>query len=407
MFYKKDTICGLDIGSSFIRAIIAKGVKDGEVEVIGFVELPSAGIRNGMIVDINEASSVIKEIVKKIEEETDEDFNDVYISISGPHIAAKVTKGVAMVSKADGEISLEDVSRALENASAVSINQNRQILHVIPQEFVVDNERNILDPVGMYGLKLEVNALIIEVFTPFLRNLRKAVNLVGLNIAGIIASGLCSSLAVSSKRERELGLLVLDIGSGSSNLIIHEEDKVLHVNNIPLNAGHITKDLAIGLQKSIDIAERLKINCGDCLTDNVDKKETIDLSKIFENENGIIRRREIAEIIEARVRELFEAVAKDLKKVGRQKLLPAGVVLVGGGAKLNSLVDLAKEVLGMPARIGFPRSVNLSELNDPIYANLTGIIYWALETENIIANAGKESPFFNKIIKWFRTTFLP
>ncbi len=406
MFHKSNTICGLDIGTSFVRAIIGKVDKNNEIQVVGFAEAPSRGVRRGMVIDIQDTATAIKSAVNEAENMADEDFNNAYTIISGPNIFVKPSRGTVIVSKTDGEISKDDINRVLQNARVVSVTPNREIIYVIPQDFLVDSEKNIIDPVGMYGLKLEVNALVIEVFTPFIKNLTKAVNLAGVNIGELVVDSLCGSLSALSKQERNLGVLLLDIGSGTSDFVVYEEEKVIHLNTLPLSSAHITNDLALGLKKDINIAEQLKINYGNCCLENVSKRDLVDLSKIFEGESGTVSKKEITEIVEARVRELFSHLNKELKRINKQRLLPAGAVLVGNGSKLPGLVEIAKEELNMPARLGLPLAVNLHELKDPAYASIVGILHWVAETNNIFENTSNTNSLSSKFVNWFKK-FLP
>lgn len=412
---KENIICGLDIGTSNIKAVVAQ-VKFGQnkPQILGTGLSSSLGMRKGVVVDVGEVVKNIKQSVEEAERTSGLPFEHAYVNIGGNHISCRSSKGVIAVSRADGEISEEDILRAVQAAEAIAIPQNREILHTIVRYFTVDGEEFIKDPVGMSGVRLEANVLIIEGSTPFIKNLTKCLNEADIEIDGLVLSNLAASRAVLSKRQKELGVLVLDLGGGTTNLTVFEEGDTIHTGVLPVGSGHITNDLAIGLRISIDLAEKLKLGYGSALADEIDKKEVINLSKLDEGEEGIVSRRYLSEIIQSRLNEIFDLVNKELKKIDRQGLLPAGLVMVGGGAKLPGLVDLAKDRLGLPAQIGSPINIDgvIDRVDDPFFATAVGLILWGMDEEEKGGDKKTFIPFLKtgnpltKIFRWLKT-FLP
>ncbi len=412
---KGNITTGLDIGTSNTRVVVAS-YKEGEEKpkIIGVGEAPSSGMRKGVVVDIDEVTESIKKAVEQASLSSGFPIDHIYLSIGGNHISVRENKGLVAVSRADQEVSEEDISRVIDSASAISLPPNREIIHVIPKTFKLDNEEDIQDPLGMTGARLEVDTIIIDGLAPHIKNLTKCVSGLGIKIDGLALNVLAASQSVLSKRQKELGVLVLDLGGGTASMVVYEEGKLLHAHILPVGSSHITNDIAIGLRTTIDLAERVKLQYGVALPSEIKKKETINLSELDENEEGEIDRREVAKIIEARVCEIFDLVNRELKKIGKQKLLPAGVILVGGGSLLPNIVDLAKQELGLPAEIGIPSEVEgiMEGIDDPAFATATGLVLWGLKMrkginqKSILSEISSASTTINKIKGWFRA-FLP
>lgn len=415
---KDNTIVGLDVGTSKVRVVIAslKGKEEQKPRIIGVGESNSLGMRKGVVVDIEEMTKTIKRAVDQAERSSGTSIEKAYVSVGGSHIKAKTSKGIAAVSRADEEVSEEDVLRAINSASAVSLDPNQEVIHVIPREFNIDGQEGIQDPRGMTGVRLEVDTLIIEGLTPYIKNLRKCLASAGIEIESLIMNVIAASEAVLTRKDKELGVLALDFGGGTVGMTVYEERKLIHVHILPVGSAHITNDLAIGLRTSVETAEKVKLAYGSCLTDEISKKETIDLSKIDEKEEGIANRREISRIIEARIDEIFGLVNRELKKIDRERLLPAGAVLVGGGSKIPGIIDLAREKLKLPVQLGYPQGIDglVDKVDDPAFATVIGLIFWALEMQS----DKDEGRFFlfgktptthgaaSRIKRWFRN-FIP
>lgn len=411
---REATIVGLDLGSNMIRIAVGEpGAEGGKPSIIGVGEAPSNGIRRGSIVDVEDAVSSISQALEKAERMTGIPIEHAYVAIGGSNIVTHMTKGVVAVSRADGEISHDDVARAIEAAQASIGPRNQEILHIIPRHFSVDNQTKIKDPVGMNGIRLEVAAHIIEGSQTHISNLTKVIFRTGVDIDDFVLAPLAASTSVLTKRQKELGVVLVDLGGGTTDVAVFEEGELLHTNILPIGASHITNDLAIGLKTSVDVAEKVKLEFGYAVPSEIDKKEEIDLSKLNEQEEQVISRREVAEIIRARMEEIFELVQKELKKVKRDGKLPGGVVLTGGGAKMAGVVDVAKETLGLPAQVGFPKDYAsaIEKIDDPAFATSVGLVAWGADTETRVGKTGFKGfssvkDTVKNMQKWFKS-FLP
>ena len=412
---KETVIVGLDVGTCFIRTVVAKMRGDQlKPQIIGVGQAPSFGLRKGVVVDIEEAVKNITQSVQEAERSSGLSIERVTVGISGNHITSRPSKGVVAVSRADSEVSKEDVERAINAASAISLSQNRQIFHVLPRSYSVDDQAGIREPEGMNGVRLEVDTLIVEGATPFIKNLHKCVDEAGLEMEEMVLASLAASRAALSKRQKELGVLALDFGGGTAGLTVFEEGDIIHSCVLPIGSSHITNDIAIGLRSGIDLAEKVKLEYGSAIAGEIGKRDMIDLSKLGLDEKGVIPRAIVAEIIEARLSEVLDLVNKELKKVDRQGLLPAGVVILGGGAKMPDLVDLTKASLKLPVQVGFPLELEgvVEEVDDPSFATAVGLVLWSMDKRNKPGGRGIPLPEFSvsstvgKVRNWLRG-FLP
>jgi cell division protein FtsA len=413
---KEQIFVGLDVGSSVIRVVVGKQESElGAPSIIGVGEAPSQGIRRGVIVDIDEAVSSISEALEKAERMTGLTLDHAVVSVGGAQITSQESHGVVAVARADGEITENDVVRVVDASQAISIPANREILHVIPKTFTVDGQTGIKDPVGMSGIRLEVDSQIIQASVPFIKNLTKCIMQAGLEIDDLVLAPLSAAQAVLSKKQKELGVAVIDLGGGTTGLIVFEEGDLITSTILPVGSMHITNDLAIGLRTSVDTAEKVKLQHAVAEVKEVKRDVDVDLSKIDKQEEGKVSVKHIAEIVEARLEEIFDLVNRELKHINRDGQLPAGVVLTGGGAKLPGVVDLAKKQLRLPVTIGLPSQVAtvLDRVDDPAFATSVGLVMWANEfllgstrTVNKFAKRVLENDTINKMRKWFKS-FLP
>ncbi|MCK5080630.1 MAG: cell division protein FtsA [Candidatus Moranbacteria bacterium] len=378
---KQKYITVLDIGSSFVRVVVAEIISGEKPRVIGVGKTESFGMRKGVIIDLEDVVKSIKSSVEKAERMSGVQVEDVYVAVGGSHLKCISTKGVIGVSKADGEVTEDDVERVLDSSQAINIAHNYEILHVIPQNFSLDDQKGIREPVGMIGVRLEMRGVVIAGFIPYLRNIAKCINRANFSLNGFVAAPLAAAKAILNKRQKELGVVSVDIGGETTSLAIFEERELVYLAVLPVGANHITNDVAIGMRTAIDVAEKAKLKYGSAIPDEIDKKEKINLASLSSEEEGVISRHHVAEIIEARVEEIFQLVEKELKKINRSALLPAGVVLTGGGSCLYGMVDLAKENLKLPAQIGFPDGLSglVDKIDDPSCSVMAGAVLWIME----------------------------
>lgn len=400
---KENIVIGLDLGTSQIRTIVAQiQGDDSRPLVLGVGSAPSAGISNGVVVDMEETISAINKSKEDAERIAGVPVEHAFVSINGKHVVSQFSKGVIAVSRADGEISEEDVNRVISAATAISLPNNKDIIDVIPCGYTIDQQDQIKYPVGMNGVRLEVNALLVQGASHFIKNLQKCVEQrCGIDIDGIVFAPMAATKATVSRRQKELGVVVVDLGKETTGISVYEDGNILGAKVIPVGSGHITNDIAIGLRTSIDIAEKIKLGYGNAIASDVDKSEEIDLSDIDSNEEGVFKRQYVAEIIEARVEEIFQMVDDELKKLDKSGMLPAGVVITGGGAKLPGIVNLAKKVLRLPAQIGYPMEMNgvVDRIADPEFATSVGLILWEADENGSFTTEKNASAGFGEIGK--------
>ncbi|MFC1787857.1 cell division protein FtsA [Patescibacteria group bacterium] len=385
---------GLDIGSHSIRIAVGKPVPTADnkeqMHIIGAIEVESAGINKGTITDIEDAVSSVSKALEQAERITGMPINKAWVGISGSHIIAQESHGVVGVARSDGEIKDEDVERAIEAARTVATPTNYEIIHVIPKNFIVDGQRGIKDPVGMNGIRLEVDALIIQGLSSHIKNLTKCVYRTGLDIEDVVFSILATAEAVVSGRQKELGVCVVNVGASTTSLVVFEEGDVMHTAVIPIGSDHVTSDIAIGLRTSIDVAEQVKLHWATTLPETVSKKEEIDLAEVGAVQQEIVGRRFVADIVEARVQEIFELIDAELVKIDRSGMLPAGVVLTGGGAKLNGVLDTAKSAMRLPISFGTPIGITsvMDRTTDPAMSTAIGLVLWGREIHGSAESGG-------------------
>lgn len=379
---KRNTAIGLDVGSSNVRVVILQKFEEEEKpRVMGAGQVASFGIRRGVVADVEETVKAIGEAVKNAERTSGISISRAVVSIGGSHIKYQESQGVVAIGRADGEITGDDVIRSLTAAETISLPSNTEIIHVIPRSFTVDDQKDIKDPLGINGIRLEVNAMLVLGSTPIIKNLSKCIYQAGVEVDDMVFSALAAGKAALNKRQKELGAVLIDMGGGTTSFVVYEEGDLVQVGVVPIGGGHITNDIAIGLRTSIDVAEKVKINYGSALPDEIGKKDQINLAEIDQNEEGEVSRHHVAEIVEARLEEVFTLIDKELRKTNRSGMLPAGAVIVGGGAKLPGVVDLAKKVLRLPAQTGFPLELGgiVDKVDEPGYITAVGLALWGAE----------------------------
>jgi cell division protein FtsA len=408
---QREIITGIDVGSSNIRVVVGQFDINGQIQIIGAIEGLSNGINRGVITSIDDAVFSITSVLEKAERITGLPIERVFVGISGSHIISQPSHGVIAVAKANGEIQEDDVERVINAAQTVATPPNYEILHIIPQTFTIDRQTGIKDPIGMVGIRLEVEAQIIEGLSSSIKNLTKCIHRAGVEINDLVFSILATSEAVLNKRQKELGVAVINLGGATTSFIIFEEGDLITCGVLPIGSNHITADIAIGLRVSIDIAEKIKLAYGSALPNQFKKEEKINLSEFDENEKQIIFRKYIVDIIEARVEEIFKMINAEFKKVNRDGKLPSGVVLTGGGAKLPGIIELAKKEFRLPVSIEFSQEnffTAVDKINEPEFSTALGLVLWGIQTQQkcgkfSFLNFLNPKQIFSKIIKLIKS----
>lgn len=393
-------VVGVDIGTSKIVTVITK--VDESINVLGVSEVKSSGIKKGQIVNIEEAVIAINNSIEAAERMAGTSVSRVISSISGVNIESQNSRGVVAVAQPEGEITSNDVGRVVDAAKAISLPSTREILHVLPRTYIVDGQEGIKDPVGMTGIRLEVETHIITAGTPALRNLEKAFSEVGVDIDGVVFSGYASSLSSLSDTEKELGVVLVDLGAGTTDISIYIDGSVAYSSVLPIGARHITNDLAIGLRISLESAEKVKLYLSNTKKQNIvlpqgDEEEGVgrvkrelrsdelDLSQLGlpEQLNKVSQKTLVEGIIRPRLNEIFTMVGLEIKKSGFGGQTPAGLVITGGGARTVGAVEAAKRMLAMPVRVGIPENIKgiIDEIQDSAYSTVIGLTVYGSSVE--------------------------
>jgi cell division protein FtsA len=372
---QEDIFIGLDIGSTKVCCVVGLVEESAtHPSIIGVGVAPAEGMRRGVVNDVEETVSSITAAVDEAERISGVAIDRATIGIDGAHVASLNSTGLIAVGRADQEIGVEDVRRAEEAATAVQLAPNREIIQMFPRSFTVDGQTNIKDPVGMNGVRLEVEAHIVTGATPAIKNLQRAVYQAGVDIESQVMVPLAAARAVLSKKQMELGVAVVDIGGGTTGIAVCEEGEILSSSILPIGAGHITNDIAIGLRTDIEIAEKVKRQHARAHLGKIGPSEKLKIEEL--GDDGVIARRDLYNIVNARLEEIFHMVRAELAKAGKDGMLPGGVVLTGGGANLAGIAEAAKHYLQLPVTIGRPHALSglVDKISDPAYAAAVGLM---------------------------------
>jgi cell division protein FtsA len=406
---KGHIVCGLDIGTAMTKVLVAAKKPDQpEIEVLSLVEEPSLGVRKGVVFNADNVTEICQVALKKAEEESGQRIDSVYVNIGGAHIFSTTCHGLVQVSRADKKIPLEDVERVLQAAQDASpLSSNKEILKTFPREFIVDGERGLKDAIGMEGMRLEADVLGVGVFSPYLRNLNRAVSDANIQANDVMPSVLASARSVLKRKEKELGVALVEIGAGTTGVAVFADGDLIHAIVLPIGSMHITNDIAVGLKIDADLAEKIKIEFGTCFYRGPDKKEKIEL----DDEILVFSHREIAEIVGSRVSEIFNEINKELKTISKQGQLPGGMVLTGGGVKLPRIIESARKELKLHCRLGRPQGFSPEQDNTSL-ATVCGLVLGGYDLEEGTGGfSGNSGGSFggglgSKIKRFFRI-FLP
>ena len=408
----KTQILGLDVGSTSVKAVIAEPTNDGKLALIKGFTRPSKGVRRGAVVDMDGVVGAIGDIFVDVAEVSKSALKNIYFNVNSADATVRISHGNTAVSRASSEIHGDDVERAIEASVVPRPRSNKMNLHVLNREFIVDGVGDIQDPTGMVGAKLEVVNLIVEAFEPSVRNLEKCIKMAGGAVGGMVFSPLASAKSVLTDNQLELGVVLIDIGGSTTGLAVYEEGKLLHTKVFKVGANYITNDLALALEIPPELAEKIKIAHGYALAKEVTSRENIDLKKFDSDITRSPSKRFVAEVIEARLSEICEVVNDELKSIGKERSLPGGVVVVGGGAKMPGVADLVQRDLRMATQIGAanealfaPRDAATRELiESPEYTCALGL---PLHSDEVKSRSRTMTPiavpnFLGKIWESFR-----
>ncbi|GAB1469499.1 cell division protein FtsA [Chloroflexota bacterium] len=387
-----EIVVGIDVGTTKVCTLVGRVEDDKSIRILGVGIEPSEGIRKGIVVDLAAASRAIKRSVEKAESTSSLEITNAFVSLAGAHVSSVNSRGSAGVP--GGVIDFQDLERALEQAQAIAIPHDREIIHVVQRGITVDGQEGVKAPVGMHGYKLEVETHIITAASATVDNIRKCVNAAGVGIQQFVLNPLASAEVVLTEQEREMGVAVCDIGGGTTDLAIYVDEDVWHTMVLAVGGNHITQDIAHGLRLSLSQAEEVKKQQGHAIRSTIGADEYFLMRPFGEDKDIRINRQDLAMIIEARVEETFNLILQEIKRSGYDGLLPAGMVLTGGTAALPGISHVASEVLGMPVRTGQPQNLKglVDKLNSPMYSTSFGLLQWAISMHDhqvTIAGGGK------------------
>ena len=374
---EKELIVGLDIGTSKVVAIVGEVQDDGELEVIGFGSQPSRGLKRGVVVNIEATVNSIQRAVEEAELMAGCEIQSVYTGIAGSHIRSLNSHGIVAIR--DREVGRSDVERVIDAARAVAIPADQRILHVLPQEFIIDGQEGIHDPIGMSGVRLEARVHMVTGAASAAQNIVKCVQRCGLEVEDIVLEQLASSHAVLTDDEKELGAALVDIGGGTTDIAVFHDGAIKHTAVIPIAGDQVTNDIAISLRTPTQYAEEIKIKYACALSQLANSDETIEVPSVGDRPPRRLARQTLGEVVEPRYEELFTLIGNELRRSGFEEMIAAGIVITGGSAKMEGAVELAEEVFHMPVRLGLPQYVRgLGEVvRNPIHATGVGILLYA------------------------------
>jgi cell division protein FtsA len=401
-------VTGLDIGTYSIKALVAQK-KQKDWEVLSYAEIPSFGLRKGAVVSVEDTAKNVQMIMAGIEKDCNRRISSVSVNIGGSHLYVTPSDGIISVSRADQRISKEDVDRVLQATKAINIPHNEEVLDVFPKEFIIDDQKGIKQPEGLTGIRLEAKVLLLCYFQPYFTNLTQSVLNSKLQINDVVPSPLAAAKAVLTPQQKELGVALIDIGAATTSLAVFEEGDLIHLAIFPIGSANITNDIAIGLKTEVAIAESIKKQHGTCIFAKTDKdKKDQDRKKIeiFDKSSSInFTKKDLVDIIEPRVSEILDLVQKELKKIGKQEMLPGGIVLTGGGAKIPKIKELTKETLKLACEIGKPQGI-IGLQEDPALATVVGLALGGVDFDNEPGILGLTKGWNFRLKGWFRN-FIP
>lgn len=397
------TIVGIDVGTTKVCTLVGEADEEG-LCVVGVGISPSRGLREGVVVDVNDATEAIHESVEEAERTSGYRIKRAYVGIAGAHISSTNSRGMAVVSRRDRSITQGDINRALKAAQAIAIPYNRQVIHAIPRSYTIDGQEGVRDPLGLYGFRLEVEVHIITGAITFIQNLIKCVRELNIEVEELVFSALASSEAVLTDAERDMGVALIDIGGGTTGVVIFAEGSIWHSAVLKVGGSDFTNDVAICLRAPFYTADEAKKRYGHAIPSEVPPEETIEIAVFGSESKRTFSRRLLSQIIEARAEQIFGLILKEIKHWGYDGLLPAGVVLCGGTAELAGIREFGQEILQLPVRIGSPYDIHglVDSISGPAYAASVGLLLWGLRYGTV--HPAKET-LLHRLIRWFKEVF--
>jgi cell division protein FtsA len=408
---RETVLVGIDAGTTKVTTLIGEVDRVGDVSIIGYGIAPSVGMKKGMVANIDQTVNSVAASLEKAERLSGYKISSAFVAVGGSHITSQNSRGVVAVSGHKREVSREDVARATEAAKAIQTPSNRENLHVIPRGYIVDGQEGIKDPLGMSAVRLEVETHLVFGAATSIQNLSKCIANANVQIDELVVGSLAAGEATLTDTEKELGVLVADIGGGTTDIAIFTDGAAYHSAVLPVGGINVTNDVAIGLRTSLNLAEEIKIKHGTANLSEVQPEELLNVAVLGDGGGQTIQRKKLCEIIEARMSEIYSLIGEEVKRSGHSGMLPAGVVLTGGGARIGGAAELAREVFQMPVRVGSPQGVGglMDQLSNPAFSTPIGLLLWGAH------HAGEEPIGFSvgspvgagvgRVVDWIRGLF--
>ncbi|MBN1249271.1 MAG: cell division protein FtsA [Anaerolineae bacterium] len=398
------SVVGIDIGTHRILVLVAEIGEHNEVRIVGVGRVPARGIKKGVVVNVAQATEAISEAVDQAEQSSGYQIERAYVGVTGANITSRNSTGVVGVSRRDRGIGPDDVDRVLEAAGAIVLPQNQELIHILPRTYTVDGQEGVRNPLGMHGFRLEVEAHVVMGSSTALQNLRKCVRGAGIQIGELVLTSMAAGNSVLTENEKDMGVVLVDIGEGTSDIAIFIDGTVWHTKALPLGGEYLTNDIAIGLRLPSQVAEEVKLSHGYAVANQVAEDERFTVSPYGEGSPVAIPRWKLAEIIQARCEEILENVQQEIKRSGYDGLLPAGLVLCGGTAQLPGMRDLARSIFELPVQIGIPKGISglTDKVSGPDAAVAVGLAKWTPMWEEGGGWRTVRSSWFKRSLGWFR-----
>lgn len=402
---QENIVVGLDIGTTKICAVVGE-LSHGKINIIGIGTHPSIGLRKGVVVNIESTVDSIKKAVEEAELMAGCEISSVYAGIAGGHITGFNSRGIVAIK--GSEITEQDVERVIDAARAVAIPMDREVIHVLPQEYIVDDEPGIQNPIGMAGVRLEAKIHIVTGAVTSAHNIVKCANRSGLDVCDIVLESLASGEAVLTKEEKELGTALIDLGGGTTDLAIFSGNNIKHTFVLALGGNNLTNDIAIGFRAPHAEAEKIKTKFGTCLTDSISSDETIEVPGMGGREPRKLPRQILGEILQPRTEEIFALINREIFRAGMENMIPSGVVVTGGSSLLDGVTEVAESEFNLPTRLGKPRGISglVDVVNNPMYATGVGLVLYGAKTQSSKKFRIRDNNIFNRVMsrmkRWFQ-----